>query len=231
MGRPFGSSAWRFLLLLSSFVLPSSFLRGRSRAFSPLSVAPTPSAAAVPSTRPPARRPIPAPWRWSTTHRSWIRRSGFTGRHIPMVPPRRYRRRWVPPEPDRPVGPATTRSRISSPLDTVRSYAVTSSGMPKGLEQFGIRRQRRRSDPLGIRCATFTRAAGGRSFPPLPFLSRLALPVEVFPESAPEPDIAIFARARLLQGYRRRLLGEHAAYRQSCHDDGKCSSQRGDTRP
>src|SRR5215212_8912972 len=43
----------------ASSVLPSSFLRGRSRTFSPLSVAPTPSAAAVPVDPPAGAAPDP----------------------------------------------------------------------------------------------------------------------------------------------------------------------------
>src|SRR5215213_10182647 len=62
------------------------------------------------STRPPARRLTPDPWRWSTSHRSWIHRLWLHQTSLPMVPPRPYRRRWAPPEPDRPVVPATTRS-------------------------------------------------------------------------------------------------------------------------
>ncbi len=70
----------------------------------------------------------------------------------------------------------------------------------KRREQLGVLGQRRLFGIRGLRCATFARAAD-EAFPPLPYLSRLALPVEVFPEFAPEPDDAIFTGARLLQGH------------------------------
>src|SRR5215218_11067289 len=62
------------------------------------------------STRPPARRLTPDPWRWSTSHRSWLLRPWRHRTLHPTDPPRLSRRHLAPPEPNRPVVAAATRS-------------------------------------------------------------------------------------------------------------------------